>query len=118
MLNLLKMLEQQNDIRPLDYQFARLMNKLCPDSVLTLISALVSFELGQGNVCLNIPEINPDFLFGKDSAMSRQLLNKAGKQPDQWLAHIRALSVVSDGSHPAPLVCDIDRVLSVSLLGL
>ena len=110
MLSLLKTLEQQKVIRPLDYQFARLINELCPDSVLTLISALVSYELGQGNVCLNIHQINSDSLFNQDPVISRHLLKTAGVKPDQWLTHISALSLVTDGSKPAPLVCNLDRI--------
>ena len=110
MLTLLKTLEQQNIIRPLDYQFARLMNELCPDPVITLISALVSYELGQGNVCLNIPEINPNALFELDPTTSQTLINKADCPPEQWLSHIKDLPVISDGSQPAPLVSDLNRV--------
>ncbi|OED41368.1 exodeoxyribonuclease V subunit alpha [Endozoicomonas sp. (ex Bugula neritina AB1)] len=110
MLSLLKTLEQQRVIRPLDYQFARLMNELCPDSTLTLISALVSFELGQGNVCLHIQEINTDSLFGQDSIISRELMDKLEHPVDQWLTHIETLPVVSNGSRPAPLVYDLGRI--------
>ncbi len=110
MLTRLNELQQQKVLRPLDYQFARLMNELCPDPLLTLVSALVSYELGQGNVCLTLNDLTPDQLPGLDHTISHQLIEKAGIPPEQWQKHLLSLSIISDGSRPAPLVCDLNRV--------
>lgn len=119
MMDALQTLANQGAIRPLDYQFARMIHTLEPDPVLTLVSALVSYELGQGNVCLSLTstltqQAEPR-LFDLDAPASQTLIQTSGTLFNQWPDHLQALSVtgestVGKGSEPTPLVYDNQRL--------
>lgn len=108
MLNQLQILEQQGIIRALDYQFAKLIHSLNPDPLLTLAAANVSFELGQGNVCMTLAS---DFsLFGLDGQECSELMDTVAIPKDQWLTRLKRTQVVGEGSEPTPLVLDDGRL--------
>ena len=108
MLNQLQILEQQGIIRALDYQFAKLIHSMNPDPLLTLTAANVSFELGQGNVCMSLAS---DFtLFGLDEKESSQLMNSIAIPKEQWLTSLKSTQIVGEGNGPTPLVLDSDRL--------
>lgn len=115
MLTQLQILEQQGIIRPLDYQFAKLIHSMNPDPLLALAAANVSFELGQGNVCISLAS---DFtLFGLENfcfeeSESFRLVDRDTLDipRDQWLARLKRTDIVGDGSKPTPLVLDNERL--------
>ena len=111
-LKALRELKDKRQIRPLDYQFARFISELDDNPLLTLAAALVSFELGQGNVCLNLASMNRDNLFDLDSPSSRSLLELTDAQNSSWAESL--LSCIPVGSppdsSPTPLVLDKDRL--------
>ncbi len=110
MLELLKQLASDRQIRPLDYQFARFIHSLNNDKVLTLASALVSHQLGQGNVCLSLKQTSHDRLFGLNKEISLQLASQVDVDISQWPSYLQQLPEVGDGSWPTPLVIDNQRL--------
>lgn len=110
MLKQLQMLEQQNIIRPLDYQFANLIHAMNADPLLALVAAQVSHELGQGNVCMTIRPAADIILFNLDPATNRQLIEHCGIPQSQWPEYLTKLPLISDGSTPSPLVWENDRL--------
>ncbi|WP_263078768.1 exodeoxyribonuclease V subunit alpha [Endozoicomonas sp. Mp262] len=110
MLELLKQLAHDRQIRPLDYQFARFINSLNNDKVLTLASALVSHQLGLGNVCLSLKQISHDRLFGLNKDLSLQLAANIDVDIPQWSDYLQQLPEVGEGSQPTPLVIDNQRL--------
>ena len=110
MLTLLNSLAQQKAIRPLDYQFARLLHSLHGDPLLALVSALASYELGKGNVCLPLAELDYNHLFDQNPAVSQSLLEATGLAPDHWHSHLQNLTLISNGQQATPLVYDSSRV--------
>ncbi|USE39050.1 exodeoxyribonuclease V subunit alpha [Endozoicomonas sp. SCSIO W0465] len=104
MLTQLQLLEQQGIIRALDYQFAKLIHAMNPDPLLTLAAANVSFELGQGNVCMTLAS---DFsIFGLDETESAQLMDTIAIPKEQWMTNLKNTQVVGEGNEPTPLVLD------------
>ncbi|WP_461538018.1 exodeoxyribonuclease V subunit alpha [Spongorhabdus nitratireducens] len=105
MLNQLATLARQNQLRPIDYQFARFIHSLDPDPVLTLCSALVSYELGRGNVCLPLAPESQKNLFGLASEQSSVLLDMAGTV--QWEAHLESRPPVGSSTEKGkPFILD------------
>lgn len=110
MLTQLKSLAQDRLIRPLDYQFARFIHSLHDDPVLALAGALVSHQLGQGNVCLHLARLDGQSLFDLDSELSEALCQGAGLACEQWAAHLCQLPCVGDGRQATPLVLEQQRL--------
>ena len=105
MLIQLSVLAQQGQIRPIDYQFARFIQSLHDDPLLTLCSALVSYELGKGNVCLPIASSAPEKLFDLPPAQSDTLLKNI-KTPN-WQQYLKNLPPVGIGKNAGtPLIFD------------
>ncbi|MGF1703263.1 exodeoxyribonuclease V subunit alpha [Photobacterium makurazakiensis] len=116
MLNRLEQLTRQGRLRPLDYQFAKFVAMTSnsgdnneQDSLVTLVAALASHELGQGHVCVSLQHIDTCRLFGLSPELSGQLQQDI---PDvtHWQAILQRSVAVSDGSCPTPLVVDNQRV--------
>ena len=110
MLELLKTLASDNQIRPMDYQFARFIHSLNEDNLLALVSAMVSHQLEQGNVCLALETVNPDQLLGQNQEISLQLIEKSGVDIQNWPSHLLQLPCVGNGRSPTPLVLDNQRL--------
>ncbi|WP_067518301.1 exodeoxyribonuclease V subunit alpha [Endozoicomonas ascidiicola] len=109
MLNHLQLLEQQGTIRPLDYQFARLIYSMEPNPLITLLAANVSFELGLGNVCMPIDTSSPK-LFALSADEGEQLIHLAGVPSSSWLESLSNSYIIGDGAEPRPLVLDNGRL--------
>lgn len=110
MLSLLRELSHQKHIRPLDFQFARFIHELDNSPLVTLAAALVSNELGQGHICVDLSRLNSDQLFGQPSANSQALIQTSGSAPEQWSKLLKQSSCISDGSQPAPLVLEDNKL--------
>ena len=110
MLNALKQLMDNSKIRPLDYQFARLMSELDDNPFTTLSSALLSYELGKGNVCLPLSFFDKNNFFDQSTAITAELktTGNATSLPDS--NSLLSSAVVTDGSKAAPLVVDNDNL--------
>lgn len=103
-------------LRSLDVQFARMIaaedTSDNGQAALMLAAACLSAEAGSGHVCLHLEQLQPDTLFdGRFPALASALWHSAG-QPDtqQWLALLRQHPAVSDGTSPAPLVLQENRL--------
>ncbi len=110
MLKALSGLVDTGHIRALDYQFARFLKSLYDHDLLTLVGALVSHQLGHGNVCLKLDSLDITHLFGCKDAESRQLIEKSGVAPDAWLDTLKAIPLITDGSSASPLVLQDNRL--------
>ncbi|MGI9277366.1 MAG: exodeoxyribonuclease V subunit alpha [Endozoicomonas sp.] len=112
LLKSLRQLSDDRQIRPLDYQFARFISELDDTPHLVLASALVSFELGQGNVCLELTSIDADNLFDLDSNGSKKLLEHAEISHSDWSEPLRRCLPVGSlpESQTKPLVLDKNRL--------
>ncbi|MDD7804431.1 MAG: exodeoxyribonuclease V subunit alpha [Endozoicomonas sp. (ex Botrylloides leachii)] len=110
MLAQLKQLVSHDQIRPIDYQFARFIYSLHQDNLLALTSALVSYQLGQGHVCLALGVISENELFGQNSEVSQQLIATTGVSIKHWAEHLRSLPTVGSGREVTPLVLDNHRL--------
>lgn len=107
-LQTLSALKQDGRLRPLDYQFARLIHDMDDQPLLAVASALVSHELAQGNVCLHLGTLDKKPLFGLDKASQQTLFDQL---PDSdWISHLQKSAVVGNGSAPSPLVLDCHRL--------
>ncbi|MDP0588416.1 MAG: exodeoxyribonuclease V subunit alpha [Candidatus Endonucleobacter bathymodioli] len=110
MLELLKGLVQNNQIKPLDYQFARFIYSLHNDDVLALVSAMVSHQLGLGNVCLSLETIDPNCLFNQNQKKSQAIIEAAQCDVCHWHEHLLKQPWVGDGCTPTPLVIEKKRL--------
>ena len=110
MLSHLQSLEQQKVIRPLDYQFARLIDSLHSDPLLTLASAAVSYELGKGNVCMPATVLTRQHFFDRSPAENQPLTSLIDIPAKEWAEHLQKTPVISNGNQPAPLVYDRERL--------
>ncbi|MGF1726063.1 exodeoxyribonuclease V subunit alpha [Photobacterium nomapromontoriensis] len=100
MLKRLHTLTQQGILRQLDYQFAKFVAQRSTEAdapLVALVAALTSHELGKGHVCLALGHVSAQSLFGLPSAVSVQLLDGI-VEPDEWIAYLRRLPVVTDMS--------------------
>ena len=110
MLKALSGLVDAGNIRALDYQFARFLKSLYNNDLLTLVGALVSHQLGHGNVCLKLDSLDITHLFGCKDAESRQLIEKMGVAPEAWLDALKAIPLITDGNSASPLVLQDNRL--------
>ncbi|EPE37874.1 exodeoxyribonuclease V subunit alpha [Candidatus Photodesmus anomalopis] len=108
-LDVLKLLSEKGLVRLLDYQFARFMSDQVYQNSdeIAFISALLSYELGQGNVCLlfindkgekNLLDVVSKFNLSSDIMLQ---LNKKILQTD-WSQIIKDCYLIGfqDESHP------------------
>ncbi|MCW8331304.1 exodeoxyribonuclease V subunit alpha [Photobacterium sp. SDRW27] len=116
MLKRLQDLTKQGVLRQLDYQFAKFVAQRSPDphsSLVALVAALVSHELGKGHVCLMLNKITAHSLFGLPSRVAAALLEGL-PEPELWAAELKELPVVSDIANceqqATPLVLDGGRL--------
>lgn len=110
MLKSLASLVDTGHLRAIDYQFAHFLLSLHAHELLALIAALVSYQLGHGNVCLNLEALNHDHLFDLNAERSRQLVSQTGIAPNHWRDALQSLPVVTDGSTVSPLVLQDQRL--------
>ena len=61
MLDLLKQWQLNQQIRPIDFHFAKFMAQLGANNLMQLAAALVSQQLGEGHVCLPIDKLGEQF---------------------------------------------------------
>lgn len=106
----------QGALRSLDVQFARMIaggtQAEAEYAALMLAAACLSSEAGSGHVCLHLDQLSPDSLFdGRYPQIAIELWKMAG-EPDseQWLALLSRHSAISDGSQPAPMVLQENRL--------
>ncbi|MFO6425335.1 exodeoxyribonuclease V subunit alpha [Motilimonas sp. KMU-193] len=114
MLMRLKKLLQDDKIRPLDYYFAELISRIegqdaepsLQHDVVVFCAAFTSYELGQGNVCLDLAQL--DKLFSLAGPLYGQQWQDWGLPPlSQWPELLeQSASIGSD----KPLAFDLNRV--------
>lgn len=97
-LNRLQRLATQGALRPVDYQFARMLQRYGASERATLAAALTSAELAQGHVCLRIAQADYEGEIAELIERTRldQLDYEAG--------------VVGDGTELTPLVLESGRL--------
>ncbi|RTE65650.1 exodeoxyribonuclease V subunit alpha [Amphritea opalescens] len=113
-MELLQALRQLQLIRPLDLQFARFIHAeaLKDDlpaedgELLSLIAALVSLQLGKGEVCLPLNHYHTLIEHWPMRLKEHAAALLAGLSEDRLLA----FSVISDGQDETPLVCSRGRL--------
>lgn len=100
----LQTLYKRNAIRAIDRQFARFIAEQVGDGSSPIVgwAALVSFELGKGNVCVDLNALDASRLFDLAPAESMKLA--AIMQPENALSLVAGSEVVGDGSSPTPMV--------------
>ncbi|MBV7300033.1 exodeoxyribonuclease V subunit alpha [Enterovibrio paralichthyis] len=100
----LQTLYKRNAIRAIDRQFARFIAEQVGDGNSPIVgwAALVSFELGKGNVCVDLNALDASRLFDLSPAESIKLA--AIMQPENALSLVAGSEVVGDGSSPTPMV--------------
>ena len=102
-LKLLREAVQAGLLRPLDLHFARWMAELgaTADRALPLAAALVSRQVGEGDVCLDLRVYADQALFGSS-------VGAPVRTPPLgvWRAALRASAVVGSPGEPMPLVLD------------
>lgn len=114
MLIRLKKLLDDDKIRALDYYFAELISRIekqqagssLPHGVVVFCAAFTSYELGQGNVCLDLAQL--DKLFGLGGPLYGQQWQDWALPPlSQWPELLtQSVSVGTD----KPLAFDLNRV--------
>ncbi|WP_153301714.1 exodeoxyribonuclease V subunit alpha [Endozoicomonas arenosclerae] len=114
MISALKKLDQEGRIRPLDYQFARFIHELDDTPCLALVAALVSFELGRGNLCFELDHLLNDTLFDLNRTESNQLRMLANidsqSATEKLTSDLLSSKVISNGGLSTPLVLDRSRL--------
>ena len=107
MNNMLLLLEQavkKGLLRPIDVQFAKLLNNKFGNPALLLAASYVSFITNNGHVCLPLNDLSEEKLFdGYHRKLAQEIWKVAGK-PKNWYEHLIGWSAISDGSVTTPLV--------------
>jgi len=104
----LEQLAKDKKIRVLDHQFARFIAQYEHDGLVVLAAALVSYQSGQGHVCVYLDSSSLGILFGLGEAdlqlHIRPLLHQLPSGVNQWhLAMIEALKNSNSQDENAPL---------------
>jgi len=100
----------QKYLRSLDVQFARLMASQGQPH-LALAAALVSLETASGHVCLPLSQLSLTSLNKQFPDFTNELSQLFGDRDEAaWQACLLAEAEVSDGSYPAPLVLQNQRL--------
>ncbi|WOG25586.1 exodeoxyribonuclease V subunit alpha [Endozoicomonas sp. 8E] len=113
MINAIKHLYQQGKIRPLDYQFARFIHELDDTPCVVMVAALISHELGRGNLCLEFSHLFHKPLFELSLANSnalRALADIDSQSEDKLISLLLSSSVISKGETNTPLILDAKRL--------
>ncbi|XTZ39200.1 exodeoxyribonuclease V subunit alpha [Salmonella enterica] len=97
----------QKLLRPLDVQFALTIAHDDEPAVM-LAAALLSFDTGEGHVCLPLSRLNAES-FSQTSLLFTQLFEQAGN-PDDWRQILLASPAVGTGDTPTPLILKDDRL--------
>lgn len=97
----------QKLLRPLDVQFALTIAHDDEPAVM-LAAALLSFDTGEGHVCLPLSRLNAES-FSQTSLLFTQLFEQAGN-PDDWRQILLASPAVGTGDTPTPLILKEDRL--------
>ncbi|RXJ72537.1 exodeoxyribonuclease V subunit alpha [Veronia nyctiphanis] len=104
-------LHQANVLRAIDYQFCLFIagqeTQACTDFIAGW-AALVSYELGKGNVCVDLAAIDPAALFDLPSDQSVALASVL--KPEVACEKLKEAVTVSDGTQPTPLVMQGSRL--------
>lgn len=103
-------LYQRNVIRAIDKQFALFIGNQLGNLNSPLVgwAALVSFELGKGNVCIDLHSFNSSALFDLPFADSAPLAALLALEKAEEI--LLSSPVVSDGQLPTPLVLSNSRL--------
>ena len=107
MLTLLKRCQQNQQIRPIDFHFAKFMAELGADNLMQLAAALTSQQLGGGHICLPLDKMGGLFYqhclqLGLDSQQESERLNISCIFHDQQQTHYQLNESVCCGDN-APL---------------
>ncbi|PCS23639.1 exodeoxyribonuclease V subunit alpha [Candidatus Enterovibrio escicola] len=107
---LLQFLYHRRTIRAIDRQFALFIGQQLGDLDIAMVgwAALVSYELGKGNVCIDLSSLDVARLFdlpASDSARVVELL-----KPQNAIDMFLRVSVVGNGDTASPLVLDGTRL--------
>ncbi|MDD1795204.1 exodeoxyribonuclease V subunit alpha [Enterovibrio sp. ZSDZ42] len=110
MSEMLQALYKRGIIRAIDRQFACFIADQLADHDASISgwAALVSFELGKGNVCVDLATIDPTRLFDLPAAESARVA--ALLQPEQALSAMTQSPVVGTGAKATPLVLNGSRL--------
>ncbi|MWL73773.1 hypothetical protein GQM09_25700 [Escherichia coli] len=96
---------EQRLLRRLDVQFAMMVADN-DHPTLMLAAALLSYDAGEGHVCLPLSRLKPD---AKTPAPLLACFNLLGDDPD-WRGALMDSPAVSDGAKPTPLILVDDRL--------
>ena len=108
--DLLQRMGEQNQLRSLDVQFARLMASQGQPH-LALAAALVSQEVASGHVCLPLNQLRIDALVAQFPDFTDDLKTLFGDIDEMhWQALLLAEPEVSDGGYAAPLILQNQRL--------
>ncbi|ATF09960.1 Exodeoxyribonuclease V alpha chain [Candidatus Enterovibrio altilux] len=109
-MELLKHLYMRGTVRAIDYQFAHFISQQMDDENSPVVgwAALVSFELGKGNVCVDLASLDVTKLFDLSAAESARVA--ALLESKNAIETLLTTSVVDNGSTPTPLVLDGTRL--------
>ncbi|OEE62556.1 exodeoxyribonuclease V subunit alpha [Enterovibrio norvegicus] len=107
---LLQSLYQRGTLRAIDRQFAQFIAQQMGDEDSPVVgwAALVSFELGKGNVCVDLSALDPSKLFDLPAAESAKAA--ALLEPENAVLLLKGTPVVGDGTSPTPLVLEGARL--------
>ncbi|MGR6833305.1 exodeoxyribonuclease V subunit alpha [Aliivibrio wodanis] len=112
MLKQLQHLMDHGVLRPLDLQFAKFLGqqeKNSDKNLIMLLSAITSYELGKGHVCIDIEQIEQGELFTLP-AKYRDALLELVPEKSIWAEQLNNASTVSNGTEPTPLAFDGTRL--------
>ena len=89
-------------LRPLDAQFAMMIAGE-DEPALMLAAAQLSFDAGEGHVCLPLASLTPHDSFAwRDATLAKALFDEAGVEGD-WRAVLQHSPAVAKDDEPAPL---------------
>ncbi|SKA50246.1 exodeoxyribonuclease V subunit alpha [Enterovibrio nigricans] len=102
--DLLEGLYQRKSIRAIDRQFGQFIGEQLGDKDDPMVgwATLVSFELGKGNVCVDLSSLDAAALF--DLPPAEALLIAAQLDPENALVYMAQSNVVGEGKEPTPLI--------------
>ncbi|CZF85015.1 RecBCD enzyme subunit RecD [Grimontia celer] len=106
----LNALYKRKAIRAIDRQFSQFIGEQLGDVESPMVgwAALVSFELGKGNVCIDLSALDSARLFDLTPSESAELAILM--TPENALALVSTSPVVGDGSVPTPMVLSGTRL--------
>lgn len=105
---LLQQAAEQKLLRPLDVQFALTVARDDEPAVM-LAAAILSFDVGEGHVCLPLSRLNPESLPAKAHPLLTSLYEEAGN-PTDWRATLLRSPAVSEGDAATPVILAGERL--------